>query len=92
VILRDGVKKLRKFLEEHGISKRAAARAIGVSLPTMLGWLKGTITPTDPHRKAIAVWTSGAVAEIDWESAQERRALAAAREVAPFEPTGTGGH
>lgn len=86
--LREGVKKLRKFLEENGISKRAAARALGISLPTMLAWLKGTITPTNPNRVGIAVWTNGAVTESDWESSSERDAAERAANVQPFMPGG----
>lgn len=92
VTFTDGVKKLRAFLEENGISKREAARAVGVASPTMLDWLRGRKTPTQAHRRAIRIWTKGKVNESDWESERERKAALQADSVEPFEPsTGTDG-
>lgn len=85
--LTNGVKKLRAFLVSQTISKRGAAKAIGVSGPTMLDWLAGRKTPTPPHRRAIEIWTKGRVAETDWVSERERAAANRAESVSPFEPT-----
>lgn len=81
MVLTTGVKKLRAFLGLHKISRRQLARDIGVSLTTVLDWLKGSKSPTDGHREALELWTKGTVLAVDWQTAKERKAAAAK----PFE-------
>ncbi len=85
--LTDGVKKLRAFLKANKgkVSKRGAARAVGVSSPTMLDWISGRKTPAPPNRRALEIWTGGQVRESDWISRRERESAEKACRVAPLE-------
>lgn len=75
--------ELQSFLEEHKISLTEAGKAIGVSHPALIRWLKGEAKPRGHHAKLIEVWTSGRVKEGDWLTEEERRALA---EASAFKP------
>ena len=76
-----GAGLLRKFLERNGITKIAAAAALGVSDPTVHDWATGSKRPRTHHRETIQVWTSGAVPADSWTFPEER---AAATGVVPF--------
>ncbi len=65
--LSDGVHGLREFLKANGLRKADVVRAIGVTHPAVIDWLKGTKTPTVEHREKIATWTSGEVPASAWE-------------------------
>lgn len=82
-----GAHDLGRFLEAHGISKSRAAAAIGVSVPTMIDWLRGTKRPRQVLRDAIQKWTGDAVLAVSWESDGERDAQERARLVEPFSAT-----
>ncbi len=77
---------LAAFLEEHDLTQREAAQAVGVSSPTMHDWLTGAKRPSAAHRESIERWTSGAVAASAWATAEEAAAVEA---IEPFRPTGT---
>ncbi len=77
-----GATRLRRFLKKHGITQIAAAKALGVSDPTIHDWLYEIKRPRAHHRQAIEVWTCGAVDEGSWMSADERDAMAS---VQPFD-------
>lgn len=77
--------KFAKFLRVNKIPKRKAARDLGVSAPTLLGWLEGKIVPEQGRRPAIRVYTRGAVVEDDWVTKHEREVAARAATVRPFD-------
>ncbi|MEZ4395063.1 MAG: hypothetical protein R3A48_28630 [Polyangiales bacterium] len=58
---------LRTFLAMTRQPQAAAARAANVSDVTAHHWLKGRISPTAPHRAALAEWTNGAVPAEAWD-------------------------
>jgi transcriptional regulator with XRE-family HTH domain len=82
-----GARLLSAFLEAHGLRNADAARALGVSDPTIYDWLRGEKRPRGPYRKAIEIWTGAAVSESSWEKDEDRDIVQA---VKPFEPSGTG--
>ena len=77
--------RLRRFRTKNKITIRAAASALGVKHPSYLAWEAGGQTPLSGFRRAIAVWTSGYVAEDAWPISQrEREAEAAAINAKPY--------
>lgn len=76
--------KLSDFLESNGIAKRKAASTIGVSHVTLMAWLDGRLTPSQPFRDGIEVWTNGAITAAEWTTAKERERAAKASGVMPF--------
>jgi hypothetical protein len=74
---------LEAFLKAHKISLRVASEALNVTHPTVIAWLQGTAKPDSTHRKLIAVWTSDAVPEMAWMTAEEQIALGT---LVPFRP------
>lgn len=82
-----GRTKFTNFLEKHGISLSAAARALGAkSHVTVRNWTTGLSAPEPEFRRAIEIWTNGEVAEDDWLSDKERAAAEKLAEVKPFVP------
>lgn len=78
----DGAERLRTFLDDNKITLDAAAKALGVKGgPVLHGWLNGSRKPRPEYRKAIAIWTRGAVTAESWEDEKERAAMSA---VKPF--------
>lgn len=45
--------RLRRFRLEHGLSKRAVANRLGVSVPTVMRWEEGVSVPNDYNRHKI---------------------------------------
>jgi len=45
--------RLRRFRLEHGLSKRAVANRLGVSVPTIIRWEEGLSIPNDYNRHKI---------------------------------------
>lgn len=83
-----GRAKLTRFLQKHGISLSAAARALGASSHvTVRNWTEGISSPDPDFRRAIAVWTNGEVAEDDWVSDEERDRAERLADVRPFVPS-----
>lgn len=65
--------RLRAFRESLGLSLRAAAVQLHVSHPALKSWEEGSVPPEPPFRRAVEVWTSGAVKESDWCPATRER-------------------
>lgn len=65
--------RLRAFRESLGLSLRAAAGQLHVSHPALKSWEEGDVPPEPPFRRAIEVWTSGAIKEDDWPPAPRER-------------------
>ena len=89
--LTDGAKKLGKFLKKHGITRAAAAAAIGATDPTVCDWIGGKKRPREAMRAAIEVWTDGEVLVESWLTPAERKARV---KIVPFSaaaPTSTEG-
>lgn len=82
-----GSKAFAAFLKANRISQADAARALGVSSPTIFDWIKGTKRPRPAHREAIERWTEKVVAD-QWKTKGEREGLA---KIAPLKRTGTDG-
>ncbi len=56
---------LRRYRLEHGLSKRAVAGYLGVSIPTVMRWEAGEATPNDYNRhKVESLLGGGAVWEM----------------------------
>ncbi len=45
--------RLRRLRLEHGLSKRAIASRLGVSVPTVMRWEEGISVPNDYNRHKI---------------------------------------
>lgn len=80
----DGPDKLAKFMANRGISKRKAAAGLGVSTPTILDWLNGTMRPDPNNRKVIEVYTGGEVTELDWDTESDRFAKQKLQNMQPY--------
>lgn len=65
--------RLRAFRESLGLSLRAAAVQLHVSHPALKSWEEGDTPPEPPFRRAVEVWTSGAIKESDWSPAARER-------------------
>jgi len=88
--LTQGATKLRAFLEARGLGSTAAARALKCTHPAVIEWLAGAKRPAFDARKAIAIWTDGAVSEDDWMRDSERERMAAIQPCsAPVDPLTT---
>lgn len=74
---------LSGFLTLHSLNQSDAARAVGVSVPTMHDWLKGAKRPRATHRKTLDKWSRGAIPAASWETPDE---LATQDAVQPFDP------
>jgi hypothetical protein len=85
----EGVHLLRAFLKAHGILPVRMAEALDVTRSTGHEWLAGSKRPRAHHRRAIAVWTGGAVPVTSWEYDSERAAAEDVRPYAPPSKTGT---
>lgn len=81
----EAAKALDEFIKTNKIPLRIAAKALGVSHPTLLSWFSGVSKPKNELREAIEVWTGGAIAASAWMTASERVAL---DKVKPFEKDG----
>lgn len=77
---------LGRFLDDNGIGVRDAARALKVSHAAVLGWVRGASKPTAPHRRAIEIWTNGAVVGDAWADEKELKREADLDAVKPFAP------
>jgi len=53
-------KRLQGFRLEHGWSKRAVAKKLGVSIPSIMRWEDGTSEPNDYNRYKIERFLVGA--------------------------------
>lgn len=78
-----GARLLRELLQTRGLTQSDAARAIGVSAPTIHDWVTSAKRPRAAHREAIEVWTAGAVPASAWETEEERALLARVRPLHP---------
>jgi DNA-binding transcriptional regulator YdaS (Cro superfamily) len=68
----DGCDLLTDFLLSNGITKAAAARALGVSPPAIHCWLTRRWMPSEPVKLAIETWTSGRVPSASWPTVDRR--------------------
>lgn len=83
VVPSEGAKRLREFLQAHGLKQTRLAELLSVSDPTIHDWLKGTKRPRKKFRRAIETWTKGEVSASAWgepEDADEEPI-----EIAPFD-------
>lgn len=81
-----GARRLGEFLEKHRIKKRVAADAIGIAHPSLIAWLRGASRPSDAHKRAIEVWTGGAIPFTSWFSPSELRVRDRIEHIAPYRP------
>lgn len=81
----EGAKKLRRFLERNGITRRAAGLAVGATNPTVCDWVGGKKRPRESKRVDIEAWTGGEVPASSWLTKDERKV----RTVAPFRAPAT---
>ena len=80
---RPGRRLLERFLVRHKISLRAAAAALSVAHPTVLGWVNAASVPELAMRKRIEAWTGGEVPVPSWDDPHE------VTFVAPYKSSGT---
>ena len=85
--LNRGSELWRAWLIRNRVSQRQAARDLRCTDPAVNGWTKGR-RPKPHFRKAIAIYTGGAVPEPSWELSGERDVVAS---IQPFDRTGTEG-
>lgn len=78
-----GAAALAAFIARHCITRAAAARALGVSSPTIHDWVVGVKSPKQERRLRIERWTSGEVPASWWVSAADASTL---DEVRPHQP------
>ena len=79
-------KRLRRFREDLGLTLRSAARQLHVQHPALKAWEEGE-TPMAAYRRAIQVWTQGAIRHDEWPlSIREREVTAAAARVRRAKP------
>ena len=70
---------LQAELEDRKISQAKAARAIGVSAPSFLAWLRGNSRPEHWRRPRIETWSEGRIPVESWLTDEEREEIAAAQ-------------
>jgi DNA-binding XRE family transcriptional regulator len=75
---------LAQWMREHDMKPPAVADAVGVSKAAVYAWRKGDYRPDPIVRAKLERWTDGVVRERDWDTDDERAALAL---VAPYVPT-----
>ena len=68
----------KKFLEASGKRQVDLARACEVSSVTALNWLRCSMKPRAPRRKAIAKWSKGAIPVESWDEPAAARTARAA--------------
>ena len=73
------------FLKKNDLLQADAGRALDVSGVVVHLWCVGKQRPRSEYRKAISVWTSGAVPESAWEDAEDRQIVSS---VKPFTKAG----
>jgi hypothetical protein len=66
---------LRRFVDETGLTLRAAAEQLDATHPALLAWLKAMSKPDGYHRLLIEIWTGGKVAAAAWLTERERAVL-----------------
>lgn len=68
-----GAVALRRVAQERGLSKSAIARAIGVSHPTVIDWMRGYKRPSWPNRFRIRDWSDGTITAESWDESAKGR-------------------
>lgn len=66
-----GAVALCRIAEDQGLTKTAIARAIGVSHPTVIDWMRGYKRPSEPNRAKLHHWSDGAIAPASWDEPAE---------------------
>ncbi len=74
-------RKLRRFIQEAGVTASGAAAAIGVTGAAVSGYLNRKQVPGDLVRQAIERWTGGKIKRAEWVTDEERARL---DKVVPF--------
>jgi transcriptional regulator with XRE-family HTH domain len=71
----NGARAFSAWLRKHGISQAAAAKALGVSQPTVHYWLQAVrpALPSEAIRRDIERWTDGEVLAESWPLGDRRQ-------------------
>lgn len=70
--------RLKTFITTlPGMTQERAAEELGVSGASLSDWIAGKSNPRAVHRRMIQRWTNGEIAEDEWMTKAERKALAA---------------
>lgn len=85
---RSGPSLLKSFRKRHGLTLRAASRALGVTHVAVLQWETGDNAPAMSFRAAIETWSGGEIPAASWPlGKREARLTARAARVEPFKPS-----
>jgi hypothetical protein len=77
---------LKEFLDVNQISRRDAAKAMGISVAVLFYWTTGRLRPKPPQAQKIARYTGGKVPMELWFTESETEEI---RNTKPFRPSKT---
>lgn len=82
---RSGPSLFTNFLKNHGITLRAAGKALGCTHAAIVGYRDGRSVPSDAMKEGIERWTGGVVPFSSWFTPDELAERMRLSRIHPFD-------